>query len=260
MGVYFKEKEGEWIDFSRTHVYQQRQNKPGEGMVPANAFKIAQKGVTLSALAPNKPSDAEMDSYQVTDWKKKVAEPFAIGNYVFLPIKDIETAASTIWKTKKALVVCFFASVEEWRKEVPTIIDPTMTVSTAVVRHAVSAVDFTLYKGSKALIIEDSAHFGGLNRRIITEDFFKARNTSCAYFINFKYDGGTKPKFEWTVKSMQDCLKHYGSFPSNVDSTGNWYGVTDKAVKEFCLKEGIPAPPTRAITYDLDNKLRQLYP
>jgi|JI8StandDraft_1071087.scaffolds.fasta_scaffold00207_40 hypothetical protein len=261
MGIYFKRQEGEYIDISRTHLYQRRVNKPEGGMVGADAFKIAQEGVTLAALAPNKPTDAEMDAYEIAEYKQGIGAFFAISNYIALPTRDFETVASTIYKTGKGVMVWFYGEKDEWSKFVPEIRYPKLNPSDAYIRHSVTAVDFTLYKGKKCLVIEDSAHFGGLSRRLITEDFFKARNFYAAYFMNFKYDEvKKKPKYKGTIASMQDCLKHYGVFPSNVDSTGNWFNVTQKAVEDFCGWEQIKPVPKNKMNTAFETRLKTLYP
>jgi hypothetical protein len=128
--------------------------------------------------------------------------------------------------------------------------------------HSVTAVDFTLYKGQKCLVIEDSwGKFGQwAGQRLITEDFFKARCFFAAYFINFKYEQDYKPTYNGSITSIQDCLKYEQLFPSNIESTGLWLAITDKAVKDFCVKYQIKFVPSRKMWPELEAKLKQLYP
>ena len=42
------------------------------------------------------------------------------------------------------------------------------------------------------------------------------------------------------IKILQDCLKYLGCFPKDIESTGNFYSVTFKAVKLFQSRYGIP--------------------
>jgi len=105
-----------------------------------------------------------------------------------LPVKDIETVASVIQTTGKAVMLWFyFNNSGEW-VGVPEIKDPNLDISQAN-RHSVAGVDAVMYEGKKAIIIEDSwgSTFGFHGQRVITEDFFKARNFFAAYPINFKF-------------------------------------------------------------------------
>jgi len=233
--------------FSATHIYQRRSNKPNSGMIGINAFQIAQQGVTLEALTPSqKMTDSEMDSTLIEDYKERVGEVFKIGNYLTITdTGNIDKIASIIQKTGKPVMVWFYFKSNEWT-EVPEIKDKTATISNSN-RHSVTAVDYTMYKGQKALIIEDSwgTRHGKAGRRIITEDFFKDRNWFSAYAMNFNFEE-SEEKVKYTFKNemyfgqtntdiakMQDVLKLEGCFPTNIQSTGYYGNITAKAVYEF---------------------------
>lgn len=187
--VAYTDKYKRDLDFSSTYIYKQRVNKPTGGMGGVDVFKIMQKGTALDSMVTSDlQNDSLIDSYPTNDLDKKVASIFKIGNYIQFPVKDIDIIASTIQKTKKAVMVWFYFTSQEWSPFVPVVKDLLLDRSSSkALKHSVAVVDFTLYKGKKALIIEDSAHFGGLSRRIITEDFFKARNFFSAYAINFSF-------------------------------------------------------------------------
>jgi hypothetical protein len=170
-------------------------------------------------------------------------------------------------------MVWFYFKGDEWT-DMPTVKYPELVLNAGdTARHSVTAVDFTLYQGKKALIIEDSwGKLFGLNgQRIISEDFFRARNWFAAYPINFAFDdqtqpqpqpspGPTKPKYTFTkplvfiawnviknqpadpalnesqktdVVALQDILKYEGRFPANIASTGYYGAITAKAVDSF---------------------------
>lgn len=274
MGVYIFLKTGVFVALSATHVFQRRVNRPASGMGYPDAFKIAQKGVTLEQFAPSELlTDAKMDNTVVNSFEGKVGEIFKIGNYMTVPDGDMETVASIIQETGKAVMTWFYFTSKEWSKMVPTI-DAPLALQDGL-HHSVAAVDFTLYKGKKALIIEDSAHFGKLVRRVITEDFFKARNFFTGHFMNFAFEDGVavnapKPKYTFThdlemsvaykveadVKALQDILKYEGLFPANAESTGYFGAITKLAVEAYQTKYGIAVagrvgPATRA---HLNNK------
>jgi hypothetical protein len=249
LGIMHWLKDGVFIDFSASHIYQRRINKTKGGMGSNDVFKIAQQGTTLNLLAPSDDmTDDEMDIVKVQDYQEKIGEVFKIGNYVTIP-SDIETIASVIQKTGKGVMVWFYFKHSEWT-DVPFIKYPTLQRSLSTTsRHSVTAVDFTLYKGKRALIIEDSwgKKYGLGGRRIITEDFFDERNYYAAYPINFKFEEGDETstfKFTKTLEfgqrnsdivELQDVLKGKGFFPTNIQSTGYYGSITAKAVLAFQL-------------------------
>ncbi len=249
LGILYWLRENVYVHFSATHIYQRRSNKPAGGMAGVEAFKIAQEGVTLEVLTPSQNmTDAQMDAAEVDQYKKDVGAIFKVPNYVQLDTKDIDVIASTIEATKKGVMVWFYFRSDEWIER-PTVKDTTLNLNApSTARHSVTAVDYTLYQGKKAIIIEDSwgTSYGVAGQRIIDEDFFKARNWFAAYPIDFKFAEATTPKpvanfkkdlvFGMTdpdVKILQDVLKYEGLFPLNADSTGYFGAITKTHVQEL---------------------------
>lgn len=266
MGIMYFLKNGVYVHFSATHIYQRRANKPEGGMNGTNAFDIAQKGVTLEVLTPSQDmSDKQMDGIKIEQYKEEVGSVFKIGNYVVGPVKDIETIASIIQQTGKAVMVWYYFTYAEWT-DVPEVKEANLDLNGGkAVRHSVTAVDFTLYKGKKCLIIEDSwgPNYGKGGQRIITEDFHKARNWFVAHPMNFKFESPVVPpvivfKFTKTmklgdqndeVKELQKFLQKLGMFPANATPTGYFGGVTKKGVVLFQLSrslvgDGVVGPKT----------------
>ena len=263
LGILRWLKDGTYVHFSATDIYQRRTNKPGAGMAAVDARQIATEGVTLEILSPSQNmTDSQMDSAVIEDYKHQVGAVFSVPNYVEVLAGDVETIASIIQTTKKGVMVWFYFELPEWTEK-PTITNTTLGVaSPSALRHSVTAVDFTLYQGKKALIIEDSwgTSFGVAGQRIITEEFFKKRNWYASYLLTFKFEsGGVKPKYDGvTIISLQKCLRYEGFFPSNVDFVENFGPVTKKALIEFQKKygidpQGVLGPITKA-------KLKQLFP
>lgn len=271
LGIIYWLRNNVYVHFSATHIYQRRKNKPAGGMWGIDAMNIVRKGVTLEALTPSqKMNDREMDGVEIEDYKKDVGDIFKIGNYVVMPIKDIETVASTIQKTGKGIMVWFYFKRDEWKREVPIVKYPDLARGgRSTARHSVTATDFLIHKGKKAIVIEDSwgVDTGNEGRRIITEDFFKERNFFCAYPIDFKFEDTTKPlptptpdKFKTTLRkgmrgaevvALQDVLKGEGCFPKNINSTGYFGSITEASVKKyqtknFLVADGIVGKLTRA--------------
>lgn len=253
LGIMHQVNQGEWIHFSAGYIYQQRKNKPLPGMTANDAWEIVRKtGCLLETFFPSQhKTDRQLDDYQVKNYEKEIAQIFKIKNYVELPAQDIEVVASTIQKTGKGVMVWFYFKVDEWDREIP-IIKYNDLPFFAADRHSVVAVDFTLYQGKKALIIEDSwgRNKGKNGQRIITEDFYKIRNFYASYPINFRFEVEEiiKPTYrferdlmygmrnDYDVKKLQDCLKYLGLFPSNVESTGNYLEITRRAVYQFQIQ------------------------
>lgn len=255
MGIMHGKQNDEYVHFSATDIYQRRSNRPGSGMIGINAFQIAQQGVTLEALVPSQNlTDYLMDNAEVKEYERKVGDIFKISNYLTIRTGDIDTIASIIQQTGKPVMTWFFFKRNEWQDE-PIIKDRTATIQNSN-RHSVTAVDFTLHKGKKALIIEDS--WGPLHgkggRRIITEDFFKERNWFNAYALELKFDthddGDGEVKHTFTeemyygensdnVVKLQDVLKKHGHFPYNIESTGYYGNITAKAVYNFQVARNV---------------------
>lgn len=262
LGVHYFLKTGKYVDFSSTHIYKRRSNSPWPGMAGVDALEIVRnKGVTLEQLVQsNQYKDKEIDSLEIEQYKQDVGDVFKIGNYLTITnVGDIETIASIIQTTSKAVMIWFYFEKEEWSQFVPTIFNKNLTVGTmGVLRHSVTAVDFTLYNGKKSLVVEDSAHFGGLSTRVVNEDFFKARNYFAAYIIGFKFDSQlpdiyvpeqlpddpNRPRYDFNkdlrfspiyytdadVVALQNILKYEGLFPTNIASSGYFGSITVKFV------------------------------
>lgn len=269
MGVLYYLKNGVYVHFSATHIYQRRANKPEGGMAGVDAFEIGRKGVTLEVLTPSQDmNDVQMDGIKIENYKNEVGKVFSLGNYIVGPVKDLETIASIIQETGKAVMVWYYFKHDEWT-DVPMVKYPTLDLQLAS-RHSVTAVDFTLYQGKKCLIIEDSwgPNFGKGGQRIITEEFHSARNWFVAHPMNFKFDEAVvvpiTPKLTKTlklgmtdpeVKTLQDILRAKGLFPLNAQSTGYFGSVTDKGVRSFQSKNGLAVDGVVGpITRELLNK------
>ncbi len=265
MGIMRWLRDKIYVHFSATDIYQRRSNKPAGGMVAVDARNIARKGVTLEALAPSQAmNDGQMDSAVIEEYKRKVGEVFAVPNFVALPIRDIDTVASLIQTTGKGVMVWFYFEYREWT-DTPQVMNPNLDLyAGSTNRHSVTAVDFTLVNGKKALIIEDSwgPTFGLNGQRVITEDFYKARNWYAGYLVNFQFEDQTKPlpqpqpapnpkpKYRFSkpltfgmtnsdVKALQDILRYEGLFPQNTASTGYYGAITAKGVYQFQVRHKI---------------------
>jgi len=256
-GVYTWLKTGVWVSLSASHIYQRRSNKPAPGMGGEDVFVIGRKGTTLEFFAPSENmTDSQMDNIMVSPFMGEVGKVFRLGNYVIVSPTDIDTIASIIQATGKSVMVWFYFRNDEWT-DVPTVKYPGLDrYASATSRHSLAAVDFTLYQGKKALIIDDSwgLAYAMNGQRVITEDFFKARNFFAAHFMNFAFEDqsepSAKPKYTFTtpfglgvttpdVVALQNILKYEGMFPTNTESTGYYGSITAKGVLQWQIKHAV---------------------
>lgn len=264
--ILFNVQKGIDLDFSSVAFYRKRSNYPGQGMIAADAIQLdANAGMTLDKLVPSDVLNTEALANALTPdkYNDDLGKVFAVqnGEIVFTP-GDLETIAGTIQKTRKGVMIWIYATVAEWSQEVPTIQTPLTGPSDprAVVVHSVVGIEPALYKGQKGIWIDDSAHFGGLSRRFITEEFYKARNWWASYPIAFKFEAavGARPHYTGTIKSAQECYRFEGLFPSNVDFVEHAGPLTIAATKAFQAKYGIQQ--TGNIGPITTAKLHEVYP
>ena len=275
LGIYYQQKYGDWVDFSAAHIYQRRINKPSLGMFSYDLWNILKQGTTLEDFAPSKGDDSKLDSVQVTPLEADIGTKFKIDTSIDLIPGNlggsIDEVASVIETTGKGIMAWFYFTPDEWSRDIPIIKDYSLNIlDSRACHHSVSIVDYTLYYGKKAFIIEDSAWFGGIKRRIILEEFFQKRNYYLGYFMNFKFESdSTRPRHTFNVDLsfgmsspevifLQECLKYDGVFPSNVDSTGYFGTTTLDSVKRFQSKYGI-SPVSGYVGNLTRSKLNELF-
>lgn len=249
--MYFK-KSGDWVDFSFAWPYAHRSNKPSGGM---NAVDALEKGMIPDALMPSdNRSEDTLNNYLIRPWLYDTAKDFLMGTPIVLPEKDIEIVASVIETTGKPVQLFFVFGNGEWTKA------PKVVATTTPYCHSVTAIDYGMYDGEKALLIQDSwgNDLNTINgKRIVKESFYTKRNIFAQYFIKFKFEQTDKPIYDGSIKSLQDCLKFEQVFPSNVTSTGTFGPVTKQAVIDFQKKYGLD--PVGVVGPLTTKKLKELY-
>lgn len=290
--ILWKQRTGEELDFSASDIYQRRVNKPSGGMGGDDVFRIAREGVALNSSMPSdNMNDTQMDSVAVTQQALLERSRYKVDAWMMLPIRDIETLASTIQQTGKGVMIWTFWNHDEWL-DVPVIKRSMDLYAQSTSRHSTAGVDLTLIGasnmpnnpelwGKKAIIMDESWDKVATaldGQRLLTEDFLKVRNFYAAYPISFKLIDQQTPKPKhWfntsrilkyrpllpvvkgdkDVIALQDILKFEGLFPINVDSTGYFGTYTKTALakwqaKHFLKPDGIAGIKTLT-------KLNQLY-
>lgn len=253
-----------YIEFSEEHIYQRRSNKGQPGMNLQDLFRILGEGSTLKALtAAVVQNDADADNLKIEQWQKDVGKVFALkeSKAITLNSADAETMASVIQTTGKGIILLLYFTAAEWSQKFPKVLDYGLSYgSNNSLHHFAVAVDYSLVNGKKHIYIEDSAGFGGIFERYLSEEFIKNRCMVAAYPMNFKFStfGGDKPTYDGTITSVQKCLLYEGFFPSNVAFIESLGPTTRGALRKFQSKYGIEQSGN--IGTATAEKLRALYP
>jgi hypothetical protein len=253
IGIERKLKSGKFVFYSPRFIYIQRTNT-GPGMYLVEALNIPCKaGIPVEQLLPSQNlSEAQMndasDRNEFVDLEALVSKA---DKFITMTIPDIDAIANIVEPNGKPVVITVRFAMDEWNQQVPTI-NPN---ANANLYHGIVVTQATLYNGKKCLIIDDSwgTGYGIGGKRIVSEDWFKAnRVTGAGYFTKFAQQGGvTKPihtftrqlafglKADTEVMALQQCLNFLGYFPDVQAFTGNYFGLTQSAVKTFQTNYGI---------------------
>ena len=163
-------------------IYTRRQNYPDGGMWLPNALSLACK--YGSCLEDEMPCDNKGESFMNDTNEHPILASHALeyrAKYYFeITDRAIDNIAK-ILEQSYGVLLGFRFDYDEWTN-VP-FINPTSKLSCG---HGIAAIDYILYEGKKALIIEDSwgPDFGKGGRRIITEDFLNARCFYAGYITS----------------------------------------------------------------------------
>jgi hypothetical protein len=248
-------KTGIWVDFSAKWPYMQRSNFPEEGM---SAQDQLSKGMVPDDLLPSDNlTEAEINKNPNYPWLEELGQTFQMGTPILLPIGDIDALASTIEATGKPIQIFVRFGSGEWGQV------PKTTASYLPYVHSLTVLpEYGMYKGEKAVLVQDSwgKDLGTINgKRILTESFYRRRNLFAQYWINFRFEKPKKkPSYDGSVKSLQECLKFEGIFPSNIDATGFFGSITKNAVIEFQKKYEIE-PALGYVGPKTIQKLKELF-
>lgn len=247
---------------SKMFVYRKRQNYPQEGMWLQNAGDILKNsGSCLYSTLPNVQTEAIANAMTLSSPQIEEASKNKIYKYVQIQTpNDIDKLASIISQGYKVAIL-IYASYKEWSKAYPSLEDNT-TYDKAVVRHCICGIDAFIDNGTKFIKIKDSAPFGGISTRYLSEAFIKARCYGGIYFTKLEPGTVEKPDHVFNqdmrqgdkndeVTFLQKRLMYEGTFPLTQTPTGLFGGITLKAVMDYQKAHGIPwtgfvGPMTRA--------------
>lgn len=250
LGGENKLEEDKFVPLSPRMIYA-RGFEPNGGMYYDKGLKLGtEQGSAPETLMPseNKSEDEmrKLDDERESD--RIVAKVYRGGNYVYLP-KDIDAVASFLQKGKIVAAGTRFNAGGFSNGEV-------ILTENGIYGHAIALTDFTIYKGEKALIFQNSwgSSWGFNGLGIITETQFKSGGyILSAYYEDLKNEAskGDKPKLQITaaelkikqysgeVMKMQIMLQYLGFFPTGVNTTGYYGGITRQAVKDYQLHNNL---------------------
>lgn len=238
---------GFYSQLSKLFPYRLRSNYPGAGTVPSEAFDIlAKTGTPIYGTVPNVGTESEAVAYTPTGQHYTEAKINRGDKYYKLDNpKDINTIAQ-IAQNGHGVLICIYANNAEWKLVEPKIITKNLWIDDAEVHHEICVLPFSGHtvNGKKYVTIQDSARFGSIQLRYVSEDFIKARCTLAGYWDTVKVLAtGEYPKYQFSltlrvgsqgeeVKNLQKLLVAEGLLPADC-TTGYFGGYTLAGVRAF---------------------------
>lgn len=172
---------------SWTMAYRLRSNYPAAGCWLQDELEVYRTvGAALFTTFPDPQTEDQANSMIVSAQERTEAAIFKGLNYVqFNTPNDIVTLA-TVASQGKGVPILLFSTYEEWSQEYPKITIPGLQAQSplAEVRHCVCILPNSgfIENGVKYVTIQDSAHFGGITIRHLSEEFIAARVYGAAYW------------------------------------------------------------------------------
>lgn len=257
MGIIFKQKYGEFIDFSSSFPYKQR-GGTYLGCSSSDVYSVFPKiGDVFESIMPSQNlTEGQVNDLKLKDYYKDLGKVFTVKR-IELPV-DFETVASTIQATGKGVMVWFRFSYPEWTDI------PELKSEPATLGHSVTAVDCLLKNGKKYLVVQDSwgLAYAIHGYRLISEEYFKERCFLASYLKTFQILQVTpdtvKPVFDGSIISAQKCFEYEGFFPTNVPKAEVWGNITRTACIAFQKKYNL-LPTLGNFGPLTKSKLTQLY-
>ena len=250
LGIAQEQSGKTYSRLSKMFTYRRRTNYPAEGMWLQGAFDdLKNTGSCLYSSLSNVETEDEANGIVITQDQISEAEPFK-GNeyYQFTSPYGIDPIA-TVAAQGTAIPIIIYATNREWSQKYPQLMDNPV-FAYAPIRHCICVLPKGNFieKGKKYVTIQDSAWFGSIQIRYVSEDFIKARCYAAGYWksVLLQKGQGTKPihRFIMTmplmsigssgteVQWLQKCLIFEGLLPADC-VTGYFGGRTRAAVKAY---------------------------
>lgn len=249
LGIAYKTSKQWFVRFSKMYVYRQRSNYPQQGMSPWECFEILRKqGSCLFDTMPTPTTESAANALTIPESARTEAKIFDEAEYYSFTtsskndINELATAAAHGY----AIPITIYASYREWAQLYPQLWD-NPSIDKAEVKHEVCILPRGgfIENGIKYVTVQDSAWFGSIQIRHLSEAFIRQRVYDARYWttVSMQAGIGTKPKYVFTknlsigmkspdVKALQQCLIYEGLLPSDC-ATGLFAGRTFAAVRAF---------------------------
>ncbi len=239
---------GDYERIAQMFPYRLRSNYPNEGSVFQNIFEIYRtKGAPLYTTMPTPMTEAQANNMVVPFQAYTEANIFKGFSYWTLKsdFNDIATLAG-IAELGHGIPILIYATYDEYAQMYPQIQQPNLTIAKAEVSHCVCILPHSGFRenGKRYVAIQDSAHFGDLTIRYLSEDFIKARTFAAGYWQKVvALSSGPRPKHYFAkiihygdtgveVLAMQQLFVAEGLLPSDCQ-TGLFAGRTLAALHAF---------------------------
>jgi hypothetical protein len=239
---------GTYVRLSWAFVYRLRGNFPQAGAWLSDIFLLYQKrGAPLYTTLPDPDDETTANALVLSGQMSLEAEIFEGLEWYTMQssFNDIGELAA-VAQEGKGVAIIIFATYEEWAQVYPKIIEPNLNASTAGIRHCICILPDSgfIEGGVRYVAIQDSALFGNIPLRYLSEDFIKRRVYGAGYWNKVNIIGsGAKPHYTFTkvlalgarspeVKAVQQLLISEGLLPSDC-ATGLFAGRTLAAVHAF---------------------------
>lgn len=243
-----------FVHLSSMFLYRNRINFPGEGMVPSSAnMQTIKTGAPIYADMPTPDTEAEANAMVVDEAMTQAAKQFATGKWVtIIDPSDVDAIGFVSNSLMLPLNILIYSTIPEWEAADVEILVPNLLRSDprAEVTHCVTILPNSAYmeNGKRRVIIQDSARFGGIFFRSVSEEFLIERCSEADYMIAMGNQPViVKPKVHLAVDlslgsgpvedvlALQQALQYLGYFPNVINGkafapTGSYGGITKNAV------------------------------
>lgn len=234
----------EKLNLAQEPNYRQRVNYPQEGCYWADQLDLALNfGMAERSVSPEVKTEADANKYVITKEARENAKKQKQKSYIY--IKSYDDFVRVL-NAGYPIPFSIFTNSKEYANAQPKVLGE-LTRDKATILHAICAIPNTATKDG--FWITDSSHFGKVVKREIVNDFFDKRtHFQGAYFIDLPK---SEPKFVYSdyvftrdltvgdtghdVLMLQTILREMGFFP-DMTPTGNFFGITRQAVKDFQKK------------------------
>lgn len=248
LAILRKKITGTYIRLSWIFAYRLRINYPQAGCWPPDIFGVySKRGAPLYTTLPTPYNEDEANAEVLTAQMDNEAQLFEGLEYYTIQqnFNDIATLAA-LAEQGYGVAMLFYSTIAEWSQSVPQILTPNLPQTDAPVRHCVCILPNSGHTidGVRYVTIQDSAWFGNIQIRHVSEAFIKARVFAAGYWDKVVIvGGGPVPKYTFTktlkygssgpeVKAMQLLLIAEGCLPADC-ATGNFLGRTLAGVHAF---------------------------